>query len=255
MARRKTQRLAYCEYVSQDPSNSTQIQQARDMLFEAVKRVYPTLLQKLSFEVFPLYSRLAESGYQVEEMAYSRTPYALLTADYGLKEGLAKWAAEFNAESGWVLDDALRTMQAWLVTPQWRESLRWSPIPSSLSSASTGDAFRFEYQGWETQLLAWRVYSDSLRQQFENKLSEYERETRKLAEFCGLVRARQKYSPDNFEWFVLYQFAGRSSTEIARKGYGADPDSTVLKGIKAAAKLIGWDHLRKPIVQRSRKIR
>jgi hypothetical protein len=69
-----------------------------------------------------------------------------------------------------------------------------------------------------------------------------------LAESMGLVRARRKYSPDNLEWFVLYQFAGISSKTIADRYVaveGKDLDeSTVLKGIKAAAKLIGWNHLR-----------
>jgi hypothetical protein len=63
----------------------------------------------------------------------------------------------------------------------------------------------------------------------------------------GLVRARRKYSPDNLEWFVVYQFAGMSSKIIADRvvAEGNDVDeSTVLKGIKAAAKLIGWNHLR-----------
>jgi hypothetical protein len=90
---------------------------------------------------------------------------------------------------------------------------------------------------------------------FEKKLSEYQAETRKLAESRGLVRTQRKYSTDNFDWFVLYQFAGWSSTKIAKRGYGEDPDSTVLKGIKTAARLIGWDHLRKPEVKRRGKIR
>ena len=34
-----------------------------------------------------------------------------------------------------------------------------------------------------------------------------EKETRKLAESLGLVRARRQYSPNNLEWFVSYQFA------------------------------------------------
>ena len=93
-------------------------------------------------------------------------------------------------------------------------------------------------------MLTWPKYSQSLRQRFEKALLEYEKETRKLAEACGLVRAQLKFSPANLEWFVLYQFAGRSSTAIAKGKYGDDPDSTVLKGIKTAAKLIGWGQLR-----------
>jgi len=74
----------------------------------------------------------------------------------------------------------------------------------------------------------------------------------------GLVRARRKYSPDNLEWFVLYQFAGMSSGTISDR-YAAQgravEESTVLKGIKAAAKLIGWNELRQPRRNRNRKTR
>jgi hypothetical protein len=87
---------------------------------------------------------------------------------------------------------------------------------------------------------------------------EYEKETREFAESRGLVRAQRKYSPDNFEWFVLYQFAGMSSTAIADRYAEKDKfleESTVLKGIKAAAKLIGWNQLRASPQTHSRKIR
>jgi hypothetical protein len=71
-----------------------------------------------------------------------------------------------------------------------------------------------------------------------------EKETRELAESMGLVQAQRKYGPDNLEWFVLYQFAGMTSTAIAdryvTKGKTLD-ESKVLKGIKAAAKLIRWN--------------
>jgi len=258
VARRKTPRLAYCEYVSPNPENSIQVKRARQWLFEAVKRVHPRFLRRLSSQVFPFYSQLAESGYKVARMAYSSKPYAVLTEDRGLKAALRKWAAEFNAESGWLLDDALRTLQGWYVTPEWRKSLKWNTVYTHSPSASTGKPFHFQSEGWETQLLTWATYRESVSERFEVKLLEYERETRKLAESCGLVRAQQKHSPDNFDWFVLYQFAGRSATEIAKEKYKGkyveDADSAVLKGIKAAARLIGWDHLREPEIKRKRKI-
>ena len=54
----------------------------------------------------------------------------------------------------------------------------------------------------------------------EKKLLEYERHTRELAESLGLARVRRKYSPDNLEWFVLYQFAGMTSNTIADRYAG-----------------------------------
>ena len=73
----------------------------------------------------------------------------------------------------------------------------------------------------------------------------------------GLVRAPHKYSPSNLDWFVLYQFAGLSSPQIVKRIARQDPnidESTVLKGVKAAAKLAGWDCLRPAPRRNNRKI-
>ena len=173
-----------------------------------------------------------------------------------LTVALRKWTTKFNVDDEWLVNDALRTLRGWFVAPEWRRSLRWdTQYGLSRITASTGERFEFTCEGWETELLTWSRYSESVRERFAKQLSQYERETRKLAESHGLVRARRKYSPNNFDWFVLYQFAGQSSTEIAKTGYGDDPDSTVLKGIKAVAKLIGWQHIRKVAkAKRRRKI-
>jgi hypothetical protein len=313
-SRRKTPPLAYCEYVSADPKNSIEVWAARLELIEVAKRAYPTFLQTLSEEVFPLYEKLAKAGcdfdlilwspqispflalrtqqrWQVQnpassprKMSTKRTRKdkesdaaihaALESGDFtvyrnamNLKESrtrggwswaprctghdhltsaLSKWAARFHIKDEWLMDEALRTLRGWYVAPDWRKSLRWNTQRARLGACSTGEEFEFHFNGWETELFTWPAYRESLRKRFEDKLTEYEKNTRELAKSCGLVRARRKYSPENLEWFVLYQFAGRSSTSIANGKYGEDPDSTILKGIKAAAHLIGWDHLRKP---------
>lgn len=266
MARRKTGRLVCEEYVSQD-SGSVQLSRARLELFEAVKRVYPTFLEELSDPVFPLYRELAEAGcifWGINGPPHV-SPYELVTQGSlsssaghspdtpetlkkreSLKAALFQWAVKFNADRVWLKDDALRTLQGWHTASEWRESLKWNPFYGRSGSASTGDAFRFECQGWETQLLNWPIYRRWVRLRFEEELLKYEKQTRQLAKSCGLVRAQRKYSPVNFDWFVLYQFAGRSSTNIARGKYGDDPDSTVLKGVKTAARLVGWGPLRRP---------
>jgi hypothetical protein len=169
------------------------------------------------------------------------------SADHdNLTSALSKWASEFNVEDGWLMDDVLRTFRGWHVAPQRRESLWWNTYHVHSNTCPIGDKVGFHFNGWDTELFAWSAYRESLRRSFENKLAEYEKRTRELAESRGLVRARRKYSPENLEWFVLYQFAGQSSTAIARRLSGSrdDADSTVLKGIKAAAKLIGWGQLR-----------
>ena len=260
--RRKTPRLAYCEYVSPDTDASSQVWLARLLLIETAKRVHPGFLETLSNGVFPFYRKLAKKGYDFDKILWSASvsPYDALTTEGGLKSALAKWAAEFNAEAAWLKDGALRTLRDWYVAPDWRKSLRWHAIHGHSDTAPTGEAFEFRFMEWNTELFTWARYSELLRRLFEKTLLEYERKTRKLAESCGLVRATQKYSPDNFDWFVLYQFAGLSSTKIAADEWSSEhsaclDNSTVRKGIKAAAKLIGWDHLRAPQRSRNRKIR
>ena len=80
--------------------------------------------------------------------------------------------------------------------------------------------------------MKWPAYSQSLRQRFEEThFGQYERETRELAESQGLVRARQRYNPIDFEWFVLYQFGGMTSTAIADR-YAAEGQGSVVERLR-----------------------
>ena len=111
-----------------------------------------------------------------------------------------------------------------------------------------GERFEFDFGGGEMQLQTWAAYSKSVRERFEQRLAEYETECRQLAVSKGLVLAPRQHSPSNIEWFVLYQFAGMSSTQIVKQIRPSNRDvdeSAVLKGIKTAAKLVAWDSLRK----------
>jgi hypothetical protein len=261
---RTTPSLAGSEYVSPNSDNSVQVWRARLQAIEAARRVYPIFLRKLSADVFPLYDQLAKEGKlakgrnDFDKALWGKFPYEALTDDGGLKSALSKWAAHFHAEAEWLMVGALRTLRGWYIAPDWRESLTWDPHHGRKDVPAIGNTFEFCYSGWEVQLLSWPAYGRSLRQAFETKLLEYEKQTRELAESRGLVRARRKYSPDNLEWFVLYQFAGMTSKTIAdryaKEGRALD-ESTALKGIKAAAKLIGWNHLRQPRQPPNRKIR
>jgi hypothetical protein len=82
---------------------------------------------------------------------------------------------------------------------------------------------------------------------FEKAVGEFESKTRAAALAHGLVRAPRTHSADNFDWFVLYQFGGLSSSQIADRiaRPGKQPDaSTILKGVRTVQKLTGWKHLR-----------
>jgi len=74
-------------------------------------------------------------------------------------------------------------------------------------------------------------------------LREYRKASKKLAKKRKLIRAPRQYSAVNLDWFVLYQFAGRSSSEIGNRKPAMV--RTILAGIKAAAELLGWNQLRK----------
>lgn len=224
---------------------------------ETVSRVYPRFLKKLAAEVFPLYRQLAEGGYNFDKILWSTiSPYKLLKEDGGLKFALSQWATEFHASSEWLLDGALRTLHLWYVAPDARERLRWNTQQSFSNRAGVIGRFEFQCGGWETEIVTWSAYSQSVREEFEQKLLEYEKKSREFAESRGLIRAQRQYSPENLKWFVLYQFAGMSSKRIAdRRSSHVVDDSTVLKGIKTAAKLIGWDQIREAQPSRSRKTR
>jgi hypothetical protein len=268
--RRETPRLAYPEYISQDAQNSIQVSRARLVLFETVKNVYPKMLRELSEKVFRLFEDLASGGYIFWAIDGPRhqSPYESLlipsAASSGgykadtsaskekrgeLKVVLDEWAHTFNVTERWAKDEVVRTLGHWHRDPEGRKSLTWNPVYVHSCSVSTGEPFHFHCEGWETELLTWLRYRKSVRQRFEEQLLQYEKKTRELAESCGLVLAQLKYSPANFEWFVLYQFAGLSSTKIAderSRTHAAVDESTVLKGVKTAAKLIGWDRIRNP---------
>jgi hypothetical protein len=211
---------------------------------------YTPMLQTLSDDVFPHYSELSQSGFNFDGILLNTriSPYSSLP-EGPLKSAIQNWAARFHADEDWLLDDTLRTLRGWSVAPDWREALRWNPHGSVISLLVTGERFCFQCEGWEVQGFTWEDYSRSVRQRFEEKLREYESECRTLAESRGLVRAPRKYSAANFKWFVQYQFAGLSSKKIADQITSENPsdESTVLKGIKAAAKLLGWSSpLRQP---------
>ncbi len=338
MPARKTPRLAHCEYVIPEPKGSTAVWTARRELMEAVQRVHPAMLQRLSTDVFPAYKALAETGFDFDAILWNprRSPFtelgavdlalidlrlriraaepasseassnpmpsdgqiaqAMIDGDFrtyarlrnekdaaayrlrrqviskiepetvlrkcaALRDALKAWGTRFNADVLWFLDETLRTLRGWYVAPDWRDALRWNPISDVSSTLAWGEPFKFDCKGWEMQLLTWADYSRSLRERFEERLEEYQTASRKLAESRGLIRAPHKYSPDNLEWFVLYQFEGLSSKEIAdrsdvaKRRKRAPDESTILKGVKAAAGLIGWDSLRPTPRRFNRKIR
>ena len=114
------------------------------------------------------------------------SPFRTLPADSPLNQALVKWAVTFKANVDWLKIAAIRTLRGWYVAPDWRESLRWHSGYTHQNAVSTGARFEFGCVGWETELVTWSAYSQSVRQSFQEALLEYEKSTRKLAENAGL---------------------------------------------------------------------
>ncbi len=266
MGKRKESRLAFFgEYVVPDGKNNEEVYQARFRLIGAVRKVFPELLKELSEAVLPSYSqlaaagKLAKEGYDFEKALWSDnddcSPYGVLREGDVLKSALDKWAFKYNATESWILVGALRTLRDWHASPAFHESLTWNTLHGFSYTGTFVEDFEFSHPSWKVLDQQWPTYCKSLRLSLKKKLAEYETKVRKLAESRGLVQGQRTYSAKNLEWFVLYQFAGLSSSAIAHREPGAVDDSTVLKGIKTAKRLVAWGELRKPRARSNRKTR
>ena len=72
MPKRTIPRLAYCEYINpNDQQNNTVAWTARLEMMRSVKRLYPTILEGLSKDVFPHYAELAASGFNFDAILWN----------------------------------------------------------------------------------------------------------------------------------------------------------------------------------------
>jgi len=202
MGKRINPRLTYSEYVSPDPEQSSAVEMARWDLMDATRRVHRPMLERLSADVFPAYSDLAESGFDFDKILCHPSPHTKIP-EGPLKSALYVWAENFHAERDWFLDEILRTLRGWYVAPDWRKSLRSNPIGFVTPTLPLGKRFYFIYRAWGPQLLPWVDYSQKLREAFEKKLSKYEADCRQRAESHGLIPA-----PRQYDFYDLDAFAG-----------------------------------------------
>ena len=238
---RKSPQLGFGDYISRGDRPDSVMSTSRRDLLRASNRVFPSFAARLASDVFPVYCDAVGSGFN-SKIIWSHNPYWSIEAQGGLKTALLQWATTFNALAEWLLDTALRTMDGWRRVPEWRARHQWDTLIISSSEVVCGKPFTFAYNGWELQSFTWPVYCESVRRQFESALADYEKSARLLAQSEGLRRSPRNHSPINFDWFVLYQFAGMASTEIAsRPEYVKYDPTTIMKGVKVAANLIGWN--------------
>jgi hypothetical protein len=225
---------------------------------QIVREVYPRFLEQLSKRVYPIYEKLANEGTLIKQgynFRGSRNPWAALADGGILAAAISNWAAGFNADVEWIRIGALRTMAEWHSSPDWREWLRWCEVTGWMQKPPRVPPFEFQHPRWEPHRSTWSDYRKSVQRTLEESLRAYEGVARSSAEELGLIRMPRQYSPQNLEFFALYQFARKSSKKIADhyapKGTALN-ESSVLKGIRAAAELVGWNDLRDPNNRKTR---
>jgi hypothetical protein len=246
MAKRTTRRLGLGDYVSPDPEDNQSVFIARIALIEATRNPLPEFLQTLFDKVFPEYCRLVAGHPEFREFTFTWQMFRSVSprTEFEQFNGvLTGWARRFNAEEDWVLPQAWRALHAWDRFPESRKALEWWQGQAARNTFLS-DPFRFEFGSWWVQTTSWTRYRADMQKAFDQAVKEFESKARAAARSHGLIPAPRTHSPANFKWFVLYQFAGFSSTEIASRGNGDYDDSTILKGVKAVRRLVGWKRLR-----------
>ena len=251
MKRRKPSRpLSWGEFVVPDQNQNNQTAEARWRLMTAVLEVLPIFFERLRDDVYPTFALLArdkphdwDPGFNFEAFQQVSGP------DQRLTPCLLAWARTFHAaEEIWILDGALQTLRLWHRDPESRKSLdisgfRVSCCVDTLSSDEER-LFQFEHEGWDPQFEPWSRARHSIEEQVERDLEAYHQKLCELMESRGAVRARNRSSAKHFKWFALYQFGGRSSTKLLTQFPDVCDESTILKGVKAAADLLQWSNIR-----------
>jgi len=219
MAKRKNPPLTSGPYISADPEASIAVWTARARLIGEIKRLLPEFLTELAESVFPAYAE-AVTG----ELSYE-----------SWYEPFDQWSAKFHIDFGWMEGQAYHTLEAWRTDPALLAAREWSyPFYSRMPANAPG----FQCDGWDMEIETFREYRKRVRKQFDEFLSGIEGDTHHFAEAKGLIPAPRQYSSQNIEWFVRYQFAGVTAKKIADSHAGTVEESAVLKGVKAAAKLL-----------------
>lgn len=243
MRKRTTPRLTFGEYDSPPPGKHT-YSTARQLLMARVRVIYPKMLKELRDDVFPLFQDYCDTlpGGWLDHPIDFEGEYEAIGAR------ITEWASRFHAErEEWLAAEALRTLDLWLRSEAALAELRWnSNAPPEIWMNYTRD-FEFSSARWEPEVEPWAQYSLHMRRTFERALRSYEKEVREKATSLGRVPVQARYSQENLDWLILYQFRGFTSVHIANRiaESTAPPDaSTILKGVKAAAKLVGWTRLR-----------
>jgi hypothetical protein len=255
--------LAFGEYLTVTGNTvDRQTAGARRELIHVIQRVVPEFFERLRDQVYPKFARYARVAARTPaitrkglrrgpghwELGWRFETWDVQSGRNRFKPLLVSWARDFHcAEETWILEGALRTLAAWYEDPEWLQARDVSRfyLPEAGHILVDYEKFVFEDSGWSPQFETWVRFRRGIQARFKEQLIAYEQKVRKLIESRGGQRVRHRYSVKNFEWFALYQLRGMSSVQIEHCRTAAKGDeSTVLKGIHTAERLLGWKSLR-----------
>jgi hypothetical protein len=248
---RPNRNLSWGEYILLGQTQNSEIAGSRWKFLQVVRGVVPRFFEQLRDRVYPTYARLAENRQGYWETGWTLETWQLQSdRDQQLTPCLIAWAKAFHVEETWILEGALQTLWLWSRDPELRASLDiggfrpYCCVDTLISEEEM--LFTFESDGWDPQFQRWDIFRKSIKEEFQRQLDAYEQRLRSLLESQGAVRARQRYSPNHFAWFALYQLGGLSTVRILQQRPDLKGDaSTILKGVKTAACLMQWKHIRK----------
>ena len=194
-----------------------------------------------------MYCQVADDAQDFYGQSHGPSLYKHLAKHPRVKSALGEWATSFNITADWLMNEAIGALWAWRWSSDERKGLKWRTNRTRYRSVVCADAFELRLKGWEMELMPWAAYLKLVQKEVKKTLADYRTRSVKKAESEGLVRTPRTYSAANLDWFVLYQFAGMSSVQIAKglrqRGIQVE-ESAVSKGVKAAATLLGWEGLR-----------
>jgi hypothetical protein len=250
--------LAWGDYILRDQGQNTELAGSRWILMEVVSRVLPRFFEQLSDRVYPTFARLAKDRPGYWEPGWTFETWQLQSdSNQQLTPVLLGWARRFHAEETWILEGALQTLWLWsqdleLLKLLYIGGFRSSCCVNTLSSEAERQ-FTFTHDGWDPQFQTLASFRGLFKKQVQSDLDAYVQRLSSLMESQGAVRARKRYRVAHFEWFALYQLGGVSSNLILGQGSSQSGDeSTILKGVKAAAGMLQWKNVRKARKARTR---
>jgi hypothetical protein len=220
-------RIGHGEFTTEE----FKIDDARNLFLIAIQQESPEVLKALRDTVLPCY-----------EMD-----------DQGADRALVRWAASYNLDNDWFLEQASETIKIWLNCPAMtREPLTWCAFSGGsghrLPESEEERRFVFENIGWSPSQELKEHARTRLRAEFEKYLGAYLERMEVLVTGRGFERTpekRQRTTRDDpllhFRWLVRHLVQKKSYREIADEYsvYDVLTEDTFYKAIHKTADMIG----------------